>query len=312
MQRNILLAAGLLLIATSSFSQTDKVEEVGGRAVDKADQRVDRKIDQGIDSGLDKLEGVFFGKKSKSSTKASTEGNDQDAGSTEVDAMPTTGGNVTIEENTEPFEALDFTGSYRMVVHSYKNGSEQKDSPAEITMAFNTDHMAMVPKSPDEKGDMRMVYDLRNKNTYTLITDEKGQRTGMKMKMMKVNVEGDEKGADEGVVTRTDEMRTIEGYKCRKYIYKGKDGSGEAWIAEDVSFDMMAAFRQMVGGKKVEKWQNMPHNGVAMENTWNSADGKEKVTMFTKDLVIGKVDESLFSTSGFEVMDMTGMPLYGR
>jgi hypothetical protein len=306
------------VFATTGFAQNDKVDEVGDKAMDKGEQRVDRKIDQGLDAGFDKLEGVFFGKKkSKDKSDGKSKGdsdsdNNGQGSATDAAPVPNTSG-VTIEENNDPFEPLDFTGSYRMVIHSYKNGSEQKDSPSEMLMAFNTDHMAMVPKNPDEKGDMRMVFDLRNKHTYTLITDDKGKKTGIKMKMMKVNVEDD--GKENGKVAevvRTDETRTIEGQKCRKYTYKDEKGSGEAWFAEDISFDMMAAFKQMIGGKGAQEWQNLPHSGVVMENTWNSADGKEKVTMFTKDLVVGKVDESLFSTAGFEVMDMSSMPMYGK
>ncbi len=220
---------------------------------------------------------------------------------------------VTIEENQDPFVLLSFTGSYRMEVHTFKNGKEEKDSPNNVRMSFNPDHMAMVPVSKDPKEEMRMVFDLRNKHTYTLITDNKGERTGIKMKMMKVNVEGDGKTTDNDTkVVRTNETKVIEGHTCRKYTYSDKDGSGEAWIAEDLDFDMMGAFRQMVGGKKMEDWQRMGTTGVVMENTWTSADGKEKVVMYTRDLVVGKVDEAIFSTKGYEVQDMTAFPMPGQ
>ena len=220
---------------------------------------------------------------------------------------------VTIEENTDAFTPLDFTGSYRMEVHSYTNGKEEKDSPNQVRMSFTSDRMAMSPQVKDSKEEMRMVFDLRNKLTYTLMTDDKGERTGMKMKMMKVKVDGQEKeGKDLSTVTRTDETKVIEGHTCRKYTYRDEEGAGEAWIAEDLSFDMMAAFRQMVGGTKVDNWQKMATSGVVMENTWTSANGKEKVVMYTKDLVVGKVDESAFSTAGYEIMDMTSFPTMGR
>jgi hypothetical protein len=70
--------------------------------------------------------------------------------------------------------------------------------------------------------------------------------------------------------------------------------------------------RQMVGGKKMEDWQRMGTTGVVMENTWTSADGKEKVVMYTRDLVVGKVDEAMFSTKGYEVQDMTAFPMPGQ
>jgi hypothetical protein len=222
------------------------------------------------------------------------------------------GGKVTVTESQQPFTPLTFTGSYRMEVNSFKNGTEEKDSPNSIVMAFTSDRMAMVPQAAKGDEEMRMVFDLRNKHTYTLMTDEKGQRTGMKMKMMQVNVEGGAEGESDVKVVRTDETKVIEGHTCRKYTYSDKEGKGEAWIAEDLDFDMMGAFRQMVGGKGAEDWQQIGTKGVVMENTWTSADGKEKVVMYTKDLVVGKVDEALFSTYGYEVQDMTAFPMMGR
>ena len=92
-------------------------------------------------------------------------------------AMEQQGGQnkVTVEENKDPFTPLSFTGSYRMEVHSFKSGKEEKDSPMNVVMAFKPDGMAMVPNTGD-KEEMRMVFDLRNKFTYTLMTDDKGQR----------------------------------------------------------------------------------------------------------------------------------------
>jgi len=220
---------------------------------------------------------------------------------------------VTIEENQDPFVPLTFTGGYRMEIHSFKNGKEEKDSPVNMRMAFRPDGMAMVPDADQQEGSMRMVFDLKNKHTYTLMTDETGERTGMKMKMMKVNVEGEpDAGKDDVKVIRTDETKVIDGHTCRKYTYSDKEGSGEAWIAEDIKMDMMAPFKQMMGGKKPENWQKAMLDGVIMENTWTSTDGKEKVVMHTKDLVIGKVDEALFSTAGYEIQDMTNFPMFGQ
>jgi hypothetical protein len=224
-------------------------------------------------------------------------------------------GGMTVEENTDPFVPLGFTGSFRMEVHNYKNGAEEKDSPMNIAMAFTDEKMAMAPETPGkEKGSMKMVMDLKNKFTYTLITDEKGQRTGMKMKMMKVNMDdgADKETKDEGQVVRTDETRTIEGHLCRKYTYTGKDGSGEAWLAEDLEFNAFKAMGSMASGKKPERWQQAPYQGMMMETTWNDTNGKDKVVMFTKDLVVGKENKEAFSMDGYQIQDMSNMPMFGR
>lgn len=219
---------------------------------------------------------------------------------------------VKVEENKDPFTPLTFTGSYRMEVHSYKNGKEEKDSPMNVVMAFKPDGMAMVPNTGG-KEETRMLFELKNKVMYTLITDDNGQRTGIKMKMMKVHIEGaDDRSKDDTKVTRTNETKVIEGRTCRKYTYSDKEGSGDAWIAEDLKWDMMAVMKQMMGGKGAEGWQKSGMDGLMMENTWTSADGKEKVMMYTRDLQEGKVSDALFSTAGYQIQDMSAFPMFGQ
>jgi hypothetical protein len=223
------------------------------------------------------------------------------------------GQQMTFEENTDPFTPLNFTGSYRMEVMTYEADGPTKESPMNVNMAFTPDKMALLPEMKGSKEQVRMVMDLRNKLTYTLITDGQGQRTGIKMKMMKATAKGaDVQEAEEAKVVRTSETRTINGYTCTKYTYASSEGKGEAWVAEEVKFDMMSAMAQMAGAKKTEGWQNVKHEGLVMENTWNDANGTDKVVMIVHDLVVGKVDEALFSTAGYEMQDMTAIPMNGQ
>ena len=222
------------------------------------------------------------------------------------------GGQVSVEENNDPYEPLGFTGSCRMEVHSFKNGQEQKDSPMHMDLAFTDDRMAMHPHIPKEDGDMRTVFDLKNKVMYTLMTDDRGERTGLKTKMMKVNVDDPSKEEDRSKVVRTDETKVIDGHTCRKYTFKDEDGQGEAWVAEDLDFDLYRAFGRMSSGNKTQAWQDMPYQGLALETTWQDNAGSEKVVMYVRDLQTGSVDEAMFSTKGYEVQDMTAMPTFGR
>lgn len=219
---------------------------------------------------------------------------------------------VKVEEDNSPFKPLSFTGSFTWEVHSYKNNVEEKDSPMNIHMDFDPEHMAWTPEAKDAKDGMRLVFDLKNKVNYTLMTDKKGKRTGVKMKAMRITVGDMEE--DEGrptQVVRTDETKTIEGHSCRKYTYKNDDGHGEAWIAEDIKFNAFEAMGSMVGAR-ADNWQKAPYQGMVLETTWYSADNKEKVEMYTRSLVVGKVDAALFSTAGYEMQDMTNLPVFGQ
>ncbi len=173
--------------------------------------------------------------------------------------------------------------------------------------------MAMLPETRNGREEVRMLFDLKNKHTYTLMTDKKGQRSGIKMKSMRVTVQDDAAPAtaDDTKVERTNETKTIEGHTCRKYTYSSADGHGEAWIAEDVQFNAFEALGRMLGGK-ADAWQKAPYQGMVMESIWNDKSGKERVEVRTKDLVIGKVDPSLFSTAGYDVQDLSGLPLFGQ
>lgn len=224
------------------------------------------------------------------------------------------GTELSITENTDPFVPLDFTGSYRMEMHSFKNGTAEKDSPANIKMAMTPERMAMAPLTKGGKEEVRMIFDLKEKRTYTLMTDAKGKRSGMVMKMMKFNVDGAETGEKEDDVKfeRTSDTKVIEGHTCRRYIYSSSEGNGEAWIAEDIKFDIMTAFARMAGSMPSKHFKQVGFDGLMMENTWNSANGKERVVMYTRDLHLGKVDQALFSTAGYELQDMTNIPMFGQ
>jgi hypothetical protein len=219
---------------------------------------------------------------------------------------------LSVEENRDPFVPLTFTGSYRMEVHTYRNGKEENDSPANVMMAFKPDGMAMVPNSAG-KEEARVVFDLKGRFMYTLMTDDNGQRSGIRMKMMKMTVEGGTAGpAKDAKMERTNETRVIDGVACRKYVYSDPKGRGEAWVAEDVKWDMMSVLNEMLGGKGTEGWQRGGMGGLMMENTWHSADGNEKVVMYTRDLVQGRVNGSLFSTTDYTIQDMSSFPLFGQ
>ncbi len=224
------------------------------------------------------------------------------------------GGGVSIVENTDPFTPLDMTGTFRMEMHSFKNGKEEKDSPANVRMSLTSDRIAMIPMTKEGNEEVRIFFDLKNKHSYTLMTDKNGQRSGMKMKMMKFSSEpgSAEKSDTDAKMVRTGESKVIEGLTCQKYTYTSKEGSGVAWIAEELNFDLMKVFAQMSGSTPNKDWQKVPYSGLMMENLYTSADGKERVEMRIKDLQVGKVDESMFSTEGYQVQDMTNLPSFGR
>ncbi|MCB0794504.1 MAG: DUF4412 domain-containing protein [Flavobacteriales bacterium] len=222
---------------------------------------------------------------------------------------------ITFEKDDTPYEPLGWTGSFTMEVHSFKDGAEEEHSPISIDYTMTDDKMAFHPVIDKESGDMRTIFDLKEKHMYTLIDNGSGQRTAMKMNMMRVNVDAMEEppASNEVKIERTAETKTIDGHACNKYIAVTEDGRSEAWVAEGVAFDLRKAFGRMVSGNKAQDWQRMPfEGGLVMEMTYEKREGNEKIVTYTRDLKVGEVDRSVFDISGYQVQDMTALPMFGH
>lgn len=224
-----------------------------------------------------------------------------------------------------PISAQDdvFEGSFTMQMHTYEKGKENKDSPMHMKFWSSEDMILVQPILKEKSGeDMKMLTDLKNDVQYTLIDDGKGGK--MAMKMPKVNMP-DAKGTDaddddDMNVERTGNTKMIDGIECHEYKGSNEEGTWTAWVAEDMKapFERFAQAMAGNGGKQKKKNAKGPKDlpeGIPMESTWESADGKEKVVMYIKELKTGEVDESVFDISGYEVMDipmMPGMPGAGQ
>lgn len=230
------------------------------------------------------------------------------------DAMAKHGGGtgVKVTEDTGPFVPNEFVGSFTMEMHAFTNGTEEKGSPMNMQYWSDTDKTLMQSTAPEMQGqEMKMLTDLKGKFQYMLITDKKGRKTAMKQKKMKVTIT-EEEMKDQPVVKRTDAVKTIDGHKCVKYIATSKDGEWVGWVATDIK----APFTDMArnaskGSENINKGMGeMP--GMPLEWEFTSADGKEKAVCYVRNLIAGKVNGDVFNMDGYEMMDMTSMPTYGR
>ena len=84
------------------------------------------------------------------------------------------------------------------------------------------------------------------------------------------------------------------------------------WVDENSKVNMADAFSGIAQMQKQQSLQNAPQKGMMLETTWTDSKGVEKVLMRTHEFEVGKVDEKVFSTDGYEVIDMTTMPGFGR
>ena len=219
---------------------------------------------------------------------------------------------ATMVDDNDPFVPNTFTGSFRMEMHFFKYGKEEKGSPNNMHYASSEDMTLMRSTSAERPGqEMKILTDLKGKWTYTLMDDGKGKKTAMKSKKQKF-VGSDEPDAakKEQKITVTSETREINGYTCTKVIVESEDGTWTGWMAKGLK----APFTDMArnaGGSKKQSGQRVPKDvdGMPMEFEWVSADGTERMTSYVRDLEVGKVAPSTFSLDGYDLMEI---PSYGR
>ena len=221
------------------------------------------------------------------------------------------GGSTTMVDDTDPFVPNEFIGSFRMEMHSYTGTTEEKNSPMNVRYWSSADMTLNAVQMPEQRGQqMRMLTDLKGKWSYMLMTDEKGKKTAMKSPKKKVVGAGTASGKQDPVITMTKETKMIEGHTCTKVIVVSEDGTWTGWVAEDVKApftDMTRSMQQRGDQSHVNAMRSV--QGMPLEFEWVPTDGKSRMVCYVKELEAGKVDTSVFSLDGYEVMEM---PSFGH
>ena len=205
-----------------------------------------------------------------------------------------------------------FVGSFRMEMHTYKNGKEDKHSPVNIRFWSRADMILYELVMPGQAQQMRMLTDLRGNWSYTLIDDGQGGRTAMKMKRPEPTTVGSAKG-EQPKITVTKETKVIEGHNCTKVIAISKEGTWTAWAATGLDNAFIDMARGMDGqAAQQNRYARTDVEGFPLEYEWVPAQGDERVVCFIKDLVVGKVDETLFDLSGYQLMELPSFAMPQR
>jgi hypothetical protein len=205
-----------------------------------------------------------------------------------------------------------FTGSFRMELHTFKKDKEDKHSPVNIRFWGRADMILYELMMPGQAQQMRMLTDLRGNWSYTLIDNGQGSRTAMKMKRPELAADSDAKG-EQPKITVTKETKVIEGHTCTKVIATSKEGTWTAWVATGLRNAFLDMARGMDGqAAQQNRYARTDVEGFPLEYEWVPAQGDERVVCFIKDLVVGKVDETLFDLSGYQMMELPSFAMPQR
>jgi hypothetical protein len=241
-------------------------------------------------------------------------------GSTEI---ITSDGTLTIEESTSADAVPNtFLGSFRMNMQS--TDSKGKTITSSAHYYFSKWKTAMESNLDNNSGQMRMIFDLQNRKTTMLTTDKKGHKSGIIMKMPKFSYKSDkldnkvEQMIDGTTYRKTGEKKEIEGYLCEKWIMTNEYGETEAWITDQIDFNLANVFgffsisAGMPGSKSPKYKQFESMRGFSLETIHTSTKGEKTIVTVT-NIKIGDVGNAPFSTEGYEVQDMSSLgDMFGR
>ncbi len=221
-------------------------------------------------------------------------------------------GQVKVEDDNDPFVPNTFTGSFRMEMHSFRNGVEDKDGPRSIQYWSSPDMTLISMPGMASKGgprtEMKVLTDLKGKWTYMLMQDPRGNKTAMKSRKKKISFADPVHEKEQGKFTVTDETKMIEGHLCKKVVGTTEDGTWTGWVAQDIALpfgDVANSMSISPIRKNHQDWKGL--EGFPLEFETVEKNGKDSVVVHVKDLHIGAVDPSVFSIADYKVMEIPGM-----
>jgi hypothetical protein len=186
----------------------------------------------------------------------------------------------------------------------------------------NYDCAAIFTTQKNNGGMDRMIMNFKEGKTTMLSTDRKGRKTGMVMEMKNYDwavrnaVDKNNKMVENGdaSITPTDEYKTIEGYKCRKFLYEDQNNKIDMWVCKDVGMDYLKFNRAASSAFSNSKtpasdaYRKAGIDGVVIQTHIYAKGGRnEEAIMTTKNIKPGNAPDEMFSTAGYEVTKMPSL-----
>lgn len=317
-----------LLLCTCVHAQTvpDKAKKrAKERTERKAEDSMNQKIDKAVDDAFDAVGSLF---KRKNKKKGKTDDRVDDGG-----LAPNDGEEYADED--EATRALGnlfggggdyepFTNEYSFSLVMEMTSTNRRGKTEEVTM-----HLAVAPTQIGQRilttdrgkaTEVRTIFDTQTGKT-TLVTEENGQLSGVRMRMpnlsgMMETMELDmEEQLNDLNIERTGETKVIDGYTTHKFVVRDdKEGyTTESWVTFDLDLDAAAMSRGMTAAMGMGKGFAMPNtpqgleDGVAIMSTYTDDKG-ETVTMHYRDIKVGEavMDASVLDLSGVDVQELPG------
>ncbi len=193
-----------------------------------------------------------------------------------------------------------------------------------IDYYFKNFDCAAIFKSAKESSTTldRTIMNFKEGNSTMLMTDKKGRKTGMVMEMknfdwaVKATVNKSSRDLTNGDahITATEEYQTIEGYRCRKYLFEDQENKMDLWVSKDVGIDYQkynrAAGSAFLQSKTpaLDVYRQAGLDGVTIQTHIFPKSGRGSEAILTvKNIKAGGVSDEMFSTAGYEVTKLPSL-----
>ncbi|HKI77502.1 MAG TPA: DUF4412 domain-containing protein [Ignavibacteriaceae bacterium] len=153
------------------------------------------------------------------------------------------------------------------------------------------------------QGEARLILDQENKKISMLMPSMKMYMSFPWDKMVS-GAQGNNDNKNNMSFKKTGETKTINGYKCEKWLMTGDEGTTEAWMTDELGRFMF--FDSPMSGKSKPEWQQELSNGnnFPMLIIHKDSDGNENRLEVTKVEKMDLSDDFFGIPSGYNEMKM--------
>lgn len=214
-----------------------------------------------------------------------------------------------IEYDETPFVPNTFIGSIviEFTVNDGNSGLVEKMRKHYASNAewIYTMHEDLAPV----KGDITLLFDLKNKWNYILHTKEDGTKTAVrsrKPKIIEATTDPEDGSIEQPKIVKTNETRSILGQTCTKLTTTSGTSTWTGWVAEGLALPFVDLMKSLV---HTTSDQAPPEDeiisGCVLEFEYTDTEENISMTWHTTELIVGEVPEALFSLAGYKILDFS-------
>lgn len=210
----------------------------------------------------------------------------------------------------------DYNGTFTLNIQSYHDGHTHDHDKMSITYTFDGDRIAMLVGAKSGEA-TRMILD-HNKKTMTALSEQKGNKSGVIMKMTDEMYEmakstyenkANEKYDDSNHKwEKTGKTKTIEGLEAYELMYESPEGKGTLWLTEEMGLHFASLMGIMKNNPHTHagnsSYPSIYHEAFPLEINAQTPDGKDISKMWVTG-ISAEPDMSYFDTKGYEIQDMS-------